>query len=113
MRTDSHAINERFRLLTHQIYAKAIGDDPALINRAKAIVAERLGSETVTFSDRMWAALLTLPVNDIRHAIMQDGPEGATLRSGSPFSVLLGITDPHQREILWHRAKMELEATGT
>jgi hypothetical protein len=113
MRIDSHAINERFRLLTHRIYAEALARDPSLLDRARMIVSERLGSDIVTFSDRMWATLLTLTVEDVRQAIVQEGPEGSTLRSGSPLSVLLGISDPEQRTMLWRQAAMELEHMRT
>lgn len=110
---DSHAVGERFRLLTHLIYSDAIDRDPSLVERAREIVAQRLLSDDAAFSDGMWAVLLERPVDEVRRAITNEGPDNDTLRSGSPFSVLLGISDQKQREDLWRRARTELEHSTT
>lgn len=107
-RTDSHTIGARYRLLSHLIYAEALRRDPSLLDRARELVADRLRSDECTFTDRMWAVLLTLSLEEVIRGISSDAPEGDDLRSNSPFSILIGLRDVEERNALWRRASLEV-----
>ncbi|MBB4047678.1 MULTISPECIES: hypothetical protein [Sphingomonas] len=110
---DGHAVNERFRLITHQHYADRIAADPGIVNAANDLVSSRLADGSITLADRMWGVLLTMSVDEIRSAMLKDDPDGRLLRSGSPFSELLGEQDQGARSRLWNRARAELAASRT
>ena len=98
-------VSERFRLLTHEIYAEAIKRKPEIIEEAARVVRERIHQGGATFADRMWAVLLTRPAGDVLKAMLDDSEEGRTLRSGSPLSIFVGVPSPAQRDELWRKAK--------
>lgn len=104
MSEDSHDRSEGFRLLSHRLYAEAIDSRPELLSEARALIDHSLASGTITLGERMWRALLTMPRDDVKRAMLHDGPEGRLLRANSPFSQLLGITNPERREALWLQA---------
>lgn len=110
---DGHAVNERFRLITHQRYAARIVADPGIVGTATELVTSRLGSPEVTLADRMWHILLTMSTEEIGFAMLRDDPDGRLLRSGSPFSEILGERDEQERSRLWKRARTELAASRT
>lgn len=102
---DAHEINEQFRLLTHQAYLECIEGDPSLIERATAWVEETIKHGEPTLGERMWFVLLSMPLDDIKRAMMHPGPEGRLLRSNSPFSDLIGVKDFEARSDLWRQAQ--------
>ena len=98
-------VSERFRLLTHEIYAEAIKRKPEIIEEAARVVRESIYQGGATFADRMWAVLLTRPADDVLKAMLDDSEEGRALRSGSPLSIVVGVPSPAQRDELWRKAK--------
>lgn len=104
---DAHEINERFRLLTHRVYAQRIDEDPTLIARAATAIQQTIEHGEPTLGERMWSALLTLPATTIKASMLDCGPEGRLLRSNSPFSELIGVTDIEDRRALWKQAQNE------
>jgi antitoxin ParD1/3/4 len=107
----SHAINDRFSLLTHHHYADRIRADPSLIAEATARVNGLIESGTDTIGHRMWRSLLVLDLQHVLKTMVQDDPDGRLLRSNSPFSRLIGYKDVSKRNLLWHQAKREVAAT--
>jgi hypothetical protein len=63
--------------------------------------------------ERLWQALLQLDSDEVIAHMLDDGEAGSLLRSNSPFSRIIGITDQTIRAKLWKRAKTELSAKAT
>ncbi len=108
---DGHAVNERFRLLTHRHYADCIAADPGIVDVANEFPISRLRDGNITLAERMWCVLLTMSMDEIRSAMLKDDPDGRLLRSGSPFSELFGVKDEQERRRLWNRARAEVVAS--
>lgn len=104
MKIDTHDVGERFRLLTHEIYAEAIRRRPGLLDEAGRVVGERIERGGATYAERLWAVLLTRPANDVVTAMLDPGEDGRTLRSGSPLSIIIGVPASAERDELWRRA---------
>ena len=109
---DSHRITEQASLLSHQAYAEVIDKDHSYLGKARAIIFERLALGNATTGEEQWSKLLQLPWDEIRQRMLDDTPNGRLLRSNSPFSVIIGISDPDMRRKLWRRAKHDLSATA-
>jgi hypothetical protein len=109
VRIDSHAIAEQARLLSHRLYADAVRHDPDLIGLAKSrIEADLAGGGTL--GHKLWQLLLEKPRDTIIEGMLQDSELGRLLRSNSPFSTLIGVTDTHDRNRIWRQAKSDLLA---
>jgi hypothetical protein len=106
----SHAINDRFSLLTHHHYSDRIRADPSLIAEATARVNGLIESGTDTIGHRMWRSLLVLDLQHVLKTMVQDDPDGRMLRSNSPFSRLIGYKNVSKRNLLWRQAKREVAA---
>lgn len=102
---DAHETNEQFRLLTHRIYAQHIDRDPSVIDCAATLIRATVDRGAATLGERMWFALLTMPMDIIKAAMLHPGPEGRLLRANSPFSDLIGVTDIGERHTLWRQAQ--------
>ncbi len=106
---DSHDIAERARLISHHLYAEQIRKDPSLIGQARA----RLSRGTRTAGEDMWVQLLRCRPREIIQRMTEDTPDGRLLRSNSPFSVLIGVSDVNERIKIWSQAKSELSTLTT
>ncbi|WIW88056.1 hypothetical protein K3M67_14000 [Sphingobium sp. V4] len=111
-RPDSHAIAEYARWLSHKLYAEAICRDPSLIVRAKAAIEAAVDGGG-TLGQKLWELLLRKHRDDIIEAMLQDSELGSLLRSNSPFSTLVGVTDRQDRSQIWRQAKSDLLAKTT
>lgn len=103
----AHDIAERARLLSHTRYAEIVDADQPLITQARRLL-ECGDQQALTTGQLAWRALLKLQWNEIRSQMLRDDPQGRLLRSNSPFSIILGETDPDQRRQSWRQAKFEL-----
>lgn len=108
-----HDIAERTRVLSHQVYARAIDADPSLIEQAMAQIDQMVSSDRGTSGHELWQLLLGRPWPEVKARMLDDTPEGRLLRSNSPFSTLIGIGDPNERSRLWRQAKHDLSALTT
>lgn len=105
-----HDINDRFNLLSHRIYAEKIRENPAFRGEALAMIRRGVAENGGTTGHKMWLAALREPWDKTESRMLADTPEGKLLRSNSPFSQLIGISDVERRIALWRQAKAELLA---
>ena len=103
----AHDIAERARLLSHLRYAKIIDSNQSLITHASNLL-EGAADHALTSGQLVWRSLFKSNWNDIRREMLRDDPQGRLLRSNSPFSLILGETDPELRRKEWRQAKSEL-----
>ncbi len=103
-----HDINDRVNLLSHRIYAEKIRENPALRGEALAMIRNGIAQNGGTVGHRMWLDALQESWESAEARMLADTPEGKLLRSNSPFSQLIGISDVEQRIALWRQAKREL-----
>lgn len=106
---DSHDVAERARLISHRLYAQHISQSPMLLEQARA----RLERGATTEGEEMWLQLLKRQPREIIQRMTEDTPEGRLLRSNSPFSVLIGVSDVNERRRIWNQAKSELSRAQT
>lgn len=110
---DGHDIAERARLISHRHYADEIVRTPSIIEQAKRILQKGDDSGATTQGERMWLRLLSCPQREVIQRMLEDTPEGRLLRSNSPFSILIGVSDENERRQIWRQAKSELLAGQT
>ena len=110
---DAHKITEQTSLLSHRLYAEVIDEDHRYIGQARALLEQRLENGQATIGEQHWQQLLQRPWTEIRQHMLEDTAAGRLLRSNSPFSFIIGISDPDVRRQLWRQAKNELSAATT
>ncbi len=105
---DAHKITEQASLLSHRFYAELVEEDRTYIDRARNLIASEVNTTCGTIGEQAWMRLLTKPWRQIRHQMLADTPQGRLLRSNSPFSRIIGISDPQTRRQVWRQAKHDL-----
>lgn len=110
---NSHDIAEQARVLSHQHYAKIVEGNRCLLDAAREVLAHGINDHGGTEGHRMWVKLLDESWPEICRQMLSDSPEGRLLRSNSPFSQLIGISDTTERLKLWQQAKSALLAQMT
>ena len=105
---NAHDIAERSRLLNHKEYAAKIDQDRSILGIASRDLRKILQTTGGTAGEREWIELLKHPWPEIRSRMLNDDPQGRLLRSNSPFSRIIGNTDPEERTKIWRQAKSEL-----
>lgn len=110
---DSHEIAEQARILSHKRYAEVINTDRCLLDEARDMLERAIDEHGGTEGHRMWVSLLNDTWPQICQQMLSDCPEGRLLRSNSPFSQLIGISDVTERLKLWQEAKSALSAQMT
>ena len=98
---DAHDINEQARVLSHRHYATVIDQRPELIEQARSLLSHCIPKDGGTPGQRLWELILQRQWQDVRERMLAYGAEGRLLRSNSPFSRLIGITDSEERRPLW------------
>jgi hypothetical protein len=104
---NQETVNDTAKLIMHRLVARALAQDPTLIERAKAAHA-RISSR---FPDRSftqeWKDLLDGPLAELRSRITSHDPDMKRLRLSSPFVIAGGIdfTSPTLRQRIWRSAK--------
>jgi len=101
-------VNDTAKLMIHRLFARAIGRDPSLIDKAK-ISLDRSSSEPYegySFVSE-WSALLRLPPSKVRRCLTSRDEEMTRLRLSSPFVIADGIdlSDVALRRRIWRAAK--------
>ena len=105
---DAHKITEQTILIAHRIYANLIDQDHGYLDRARCLLESKHNSGSLTAGEEAWLGLFDAPWTSIRTAMLADTPNGRLLRSNSPFSLVIGISDPQERRQLWRQAKHDL-----
>ena len=109
MRIDPHRLAEARSLAAHQVIAKRLRSEPALLDQARARVASWLrdGSVAATYAEA-WHAILASDIDDISAAICDPSDHGRSLRQCTPFA---GAIPPRERWALWNEVRRELESS--
>ena len=77
-------------------------------NEARDFIERAIAEHSGTTGHQLWQSILANQWPEIRDRMLQDNPDGRLLRSNSPFSHIIGITDVDVRKQLWRQAKTEL-----
>lgn len=110
---NSHDIAERTSLLAHRIYAEKISEQPEMLLVAKDRLQRCIKEQGGTLGQKLWIRILRRTWPEVREKMLADDQYGRLLRSNSPFSMMLGVTDPEQRRQLWRQANSELSLNKT
>jgi len=96
-------VAEDVSLELHRAVAQRLIEDPALVARARARVAEWLRDGSVARPHaEAWQAALAEPVEALARFLEDPGERARQLRQVSPFA---GVLDPKTRWSLWRRAR--------
>lgn len=109
---NSYDLAEHMKLLCHHFYARVVDEDPNLLEEAKRLIEQDIaenGSIVVTLS---WRYTLKTPWPAVREEMLRDDFEGRLLRSFSPFSVLIGKTDPRTLRKIREWSPPEIGSAG-
>ncbi|KEZ19782.1 MULTISPECIES: hypothetical protein [Sphingobium] len=107
---NAHDIGERRKLILARRHVAALRANPELIIQAKAENDRQLASHRATIGNRAWRFLLRRSIDEIIAYMLQKSPTGRTLRSTSPFSMILPPEPEAERRRMWRAAKAELLA---
>lgn len=91
----THRTAELRSIALHEIVARRVGEDPAVLDHARARVAEWLtqgGPVDARYALR-WEELLARPAEQVLAALIADTEEMRDLRQCSPFS---GVVTPDE-----------------
>lgn len=103
-----HDVTEHAILLNHERYAEIVDAMPEVLDSARENIRTEIYAHGGTSGQRLWHRLLKLPWYQVRQRMLATGAEGRLLRSNSPFSVVVGISDPEERRKIWRQAKYEI-----
>jgi len=107
---NAHDIGERRKLILARRHVAALRANPDLIIQAQAENDRQLASHRATIGNRAWRFLLRRSIDEIIAYMLQKSPTGRTLRSTSPFSMILPPEPEAERRRMWRAAKAELLA---
>jgi hypothetical protein len=95
----SHRVADARSLAIHVVLAEQVLKDPALVNRAKALLArwERQQQPHIAPWLKEWQNLVRRPVGELLATMTALTEDGARLRQSSPFSPLLDAA--HRKRI--------------
>ena len=80
--------NDRFKLAHHRLVARALKDNPALLDEAREVVRAWKRESRHPLFVKEWDRLLSQPVEQVRREITRRTSEADRLRSSSPFAVI-------------------------
>ncbi len=90
-----HEFADRRSLALHEQVAERLLGDPAVVVRARQVVAQWRATESVSAEyAEAWNRILNLPVTDIAHTLRENSETATMLRQVSPF---LGVLSPRER----------------
>jgi hypothetical protein len=98
-----HAVAEDVSLELHRAVAERLLEDPPLVERARARVADWLrdGSVARPYAEA-WGAILRQPIEAVARFLVDPGERARQLRQTSPFA---GVLDPRTRWSIWRRVR--------
>ena len=105
---DPHRLAEERSLAYHALVGERLRVDEAVVAKARARVERWAGDGSV--HPRWvegWRRLLSLPLADLAHALVDRSEESAALRQVTPFA---GVIEPRTRWRLWRRVREQLIA---
>ncbi len=88
MAMNRESINDRFKLAHHRLVARALRDNPALLDEAREVVRgwKRKSGNPSYVKD--WERLLSISVDEVRREITRRTPQATRLRISSPFALI-------------------------
>jgi hypothetical protein len=109
-RPNTEAINDRAKLIYARHVARALRQNPALMDKAKEVVARWLEKNPTTPYALEWRSILNQGVDRVCAVLRGRSEEDRRIRLNSPFFSLpeLSITNVETRRKLWRRAKLIL-----
>jgi hypothetical protein len=103
-----HELQDERSLAIHRVIADRISEDPSLLDRPRARVAEwRTRRHMNPKYVEAWDALLHGPIETLRAVLLDPGERAVALRHVSPFA---GIIDTGTRTRIWREVRERLEA---
>ena len=100
-----HELAELRSLELHREVARAIRQNPALVQAARQRLRARLPAEppTDSYASR-WLLWLDLPIDELVARMTSDDEQGREMRQSTPFTFVI----PHrQRWAIWARVRRE------
>jgi hypothetical protein len=106
-RPNPELINDRAKLLYHRLVARRLRHEPALISRAKDVIARQPFSSSGPHVVEVWRRLLNGPTDLLMRELVGRSAEARRLRLSSPFPFVdeLKIDDEQLRRRFWRVAK--------
>ncbi|WP_333885462.1 hypothetical protein [Sphingobium yanoikuyae] len=105
---NAHDIGERRKLILARRLIAALRANLDLIIQAQGENDRQLASHRATIGNRGWRFLLRRSIDEIIAHMLQKSPTGRTLRSTSPFAMILPPEPEAERRRMWRQAKAEL-----
>ena len=103
---DMHRLAEERSLAYHRVIAARLGEDPTVLEQARARVREWVAVPgPVPHYARAWAALLGRPVAEIVTFLTDPGERARELRQSTPFA---GVIPPRERWGIWRAVRDRL-----
>lgn len=80
-------VNDRFKLAHHRLVARALRDNPALLDEAREVVRGWKQNNGNPSYVEAWERLLSRPADEVRREITRRTPQATRLRISSPFAL--------------------------
>lgn len=103
---DPHRLAEERSLAYHRLIAERLADDPAILERARVRVAERLRPTSPPWYGLQWAAHLDEGLPSLQRLLRDSGAHATELRQSTPFA---GAIDARERWRVWREVAERLQ----
>jgi hypothetical protein len=87
MNVNQERKNNRFKLAHHRLVARALKNNPALLDEAREVVRAWKAEPRHPLFVEEWEGLLSYPLEEVRREITRRTPEADRLRVSSPFAL--------------------------
>ena len=98
---EAHRLAEARSLAYHQVIADRLAEDPEILQRARARIAEWSQTRPGPYVDG-WASALTGSVTQLARVMTSTAPEHVALRQCTPFAGALGSAE---RWAIWRAVR--------
>lgn len=106
---NAHRLAEERSLALHGAIADRLGNDPVILDHARARVQRWIETgEVHAHWTRQWQAILSRPIEEIRLALLDRSEPAHALRQVTPFA---GAIDPRTRWRIWREVRSAMERT--
>jgi hypothetical protein len=102
---DPHRLAEERSVAYHRVVAERLEPQPVILERARARVQQWREEDPSGPYAEEWARILSMPLADIKHALVEDSEAGRARRQATPFA---GAIPPRERWKLWRLVREEL-----
>ena len=102
---DPHRLAEDRSVAYHRVVADRLEADPAILERARALVQRWREVDPSGPYAEEWAGILSMPIEEMKRALVEDSEAGKARRQATPFA---GAIPPRERWKLWRLVREEL-----